>query len=375
MSQRGMGAAVTLRMRYANLHQLLRRASRTKNVISFAGGLPAPETFPREALAECSTRAMFELSEPLQYDWAEGRPGLRTLIAERLNARGANISASEVVITNGAQEALSLILQVLKPEAVEVDRATYPGALELMTAQACRLSVNQSEAVRYAMPSMHNPFGWSMSDDQRANLLNAKFVIEDDAYAELRFDGDVRPTLLKDSRSHVFHVGSFSKTLSPGLRVGYVVAPPQFIGRLREVKGDRDLHANGVCQAVVEHYLRTHDFDERLQTLRSFYQQRAERLLAVMPHMHGVRFWVPQGGFSVWLETELAMSDEEFLNRAIANGVSVDPGSLFRPKGSAETLAMRLSFSAVPMEQIGEGVDRLAATLERALHGREAVAA
>lgn len=310
---------------------------------------------------------MRELGARAETDAPEGREGLRSLIAERLNARGANVSSAEVIITNGSHEALSLILDVLGAERVEVDRATSPGALELFKAHRCHAIAGTRQALRYAMPSLHSPFGWSLGASERESVLESHLIIEDDAFAELRFDGLTPAPLLQAAPKRVFHVGSFSKTVSPELRVGYVVAPPHWLGLLRAAKAARQVQGNGVAQAIVQVFLERHDFDARLATLRAHYAKRAQVLLNLLPSLPTVRFWVPQGGFSVWLETDVMMPDEAFRSLALQHGVSVDIGSRFQASGQRTPgLAMRLCFSSVPVEQMAVGVQRLGSCLARA---------
>lgn len=355
-------------MRSHAIDRLLRLA-RGAGVISFAGGLPAADTLPREEMLDAAREALLRMGEsPLQYDWPEGRPSLRTLIANRLQGRGAQVDADDVLITSGAQDALGLAVEVLGCREIEVDEITYPGAVDLFAARGIVAVTDRSAAVAYTMPAVHNPWGWSATPLQRAASLCAEWVIEDDAYAELRFDGGAPTPLLAEAPERVFHIGTVSKTLSPGLRIGWLVAPRRWHKPLREAKARRDLHASGLTQAIAEILMGHGRYDLRLARLRRYYSERCERLLAVLPAVARARFTVPSGGFSLWLEAECAESDEVFLKRALANGVAFDPGVLFRPEeGDApERLGMRLSFSSVEPSLFDEGIQRLALTLQQA---------
>ncbi len=364
-------------MRTPRIDTLLRAAAHRKGVISFAGGLPAPETFPRAELATAAEEATCAMGEaPLQYDWPEGRGTLRQIIASRLNARGARVDPEDVHITNGAQDALSLALDVLQPTEVHVDHATYPGALDIFAAKGVRTFASQAAQVWYVMPAVHNPWGWTLKAEDRERVLKAAIILEDDAYADLLFEGPAPRPLLADAPQKTFAMGTFSKTVSPGLRVGWLVAPQMWRSRLREAKQRRDVQAGGLAQAMVERLLMRGGFDERLEKLRAHYQDRCERLLALLPKVHGIRFGWPQGGFSVWVETEGFDSDERLLARALVHGVAFDPGTLFRAEPHLHsTLSFRLSFSAVPMDQMEEGVTRLAKALDEARAAKRPVAA
>ncbi len=364
-------------MRTPGIDKLLRTAAHTKGIISFAGGLPAPETFPRAELAQAAEAATTTMGEgPLQYDWPEGRHTLRQLIADRLRARGARVDAEDVHITNGAQDALSLALEVLGANEIYVDRATYPGALDVFQANGLQVVSTRTSAVWYVMPAVHNPYGWRMSGARRAQALKAGIIIEDDAYADLYFDGRVPRPLLADAPRKTFSIGTFSKTVSPGLRVGWLVAPQPWRTKLREAKARRDCQAGGLAQAMIERLIAQDGFDERLERLRLHYRARSERLLELLPQLPGIRFGLPEGGFSVWVETEAVDADERLLARALARGVAFDPGTLFRAEPHAHsTLAFRLSFSAVPVDQMQEGIARLASALTEARAAKRPAAA
>lgn len=347
-------------MPHPGYESLLRSAANDAKVISFAGGLPAPETFPRKALGAAAMHAAQSFGhDALQYDWSEGRPALREHIAARLRARGADVVADDVIVTNGAQQALALVLDVLEPPAVQVDPESYSSALQLFRGRGCAPRASEKLALRYAMPAIDNPWGRAMRDAERAEVLDARWVIEDDAYADLRFDGPSLPPLLAEARAKVFHVGSFSKTLSPGLRVGWLVPPKRWRERIKKAKNQRDLQTSGLAQSVVERYLAHTDFDARLARLRGLYGARAAKLTQALREHPALCFVRPAGGFSVWVETTRVGSEADLLARALTAGVAFEPGSLFRchPR---RAIAMRLSFSSLEPSRYVEGVRRLA---------------
>lgn len=344
------------------VEELQRQSSGNPRILSLAGGLPAPETFPRAALAKAlgATRA-----EALQYDWPEGRAALRRWIAARLRRRGADVSADDVLLTSGAQQALDIAVRLTLPDGRRVFRvpdACYPGALELFTSYGCALVGARGVAeLEYTMPAIENPTGRTLPPKARAALLAQDHVlIEDDAYAELAFDGVVPAPLLADARDRVLYVGTLSKTLCPGLRLGWLITPPRLSEAARRAKVHADLQGNTFAQSVVERYLGEEDYEQRLDWLRSFYSQRADALMsALRRHLPQCRFEAPRGGFSLWVTTPDVADDVELLRCAIANGTSFDPGHDFRRHRSRTPLAFRLAFSSTPAEDMDEAVRRL----------------
>jgi 2-aminoadipate transaminase len=323
-------------------------------VISFAGGLPSPALFPRGILARSFLRAV--RSPALQYGWPEGSEVLRRWVSERLRARGARIGPGEILITSGAQQAIDLATRLLcrRGDRIAVDAESYPGALDLFRSRGLQPSLT-AQPVRYAMPAMHNPWG------RAAAISPDGVVLEDDAYAELRFDGASPPTLLASARASVFHIGTFSKTLCPGLRVGWLVPPARWFRASLRLKRDEDLQSGGLAQAVLEGYLASIDWDARLARLRRCYARKAERLIdSLRRHLPGWRFREPEGGFSVWVEPDGEGSSTGLLRLAVEEGTSFDPGRSFRPSPVDRPLALRLCFSAVEESGIDEGVRRLA---------------
>lgn len=270
------------------------------------------------------------------------------------------VQPNDVIITNGAQDALAIAMEVIGTLQIHVDRFTYPGALDIFEAAQCAPDSRHFQDATYVMPVVSNPIGSMMTAEERARCLEAEVIIEDDAYAELLFDGPPPRPLLADAPDKVYYIGTFSKTLCPGLRVGWLIAPAAVRAKVLAIKARRDLQACGLSQAVVERLLSSPEYEPRLEKLRTHYQQRCMRLLNALSHIPGVRFTVPNGGFSVWLETDLPGSDASWLYTALENGVAFDPGGLFLADSERpHPLSMRLSFSSVPIEHIEMGVARL----------------
>jgi 2-aminoadipate transaminase len=356
-------------------------------VIGFAGGLPSEKLFPRSRLARAFVSAMGRSGAPgLQYGWAEGSPRLRAFFAERLVQRGARITADDVIVTSGAQQAIAIALQLIMPRGgrVAVDEDTYPALLDLLRARGLRAVPNLTAATSaYAMPAISNPSGQGATRARRRALVEGgAMIIEDDAYADLRFAGPPPPSLLAEAPERVFHVGTLSKILCPGLRIGWLVPPPAFRARALALKQGSDLQASSLGQAVVEEYLNGSgagrdpslagkgrlDFEARLVRLRTFYRRRAETLAAaIRRHLPSWRFSFPEGGFAIWASTEERLDEARFLAAALHEGVSFDPGSQFRSSDATDDrpTALRLCFSFVGLAQMDEGMRRLARAFGR----------
>ncbi|WP_437813496.1 PLP-dependent aminotransferase family protein [Sorangium sp. So ce1078] len=361
------GPRLGLGLGLGRFETLTRRAADTPGLISFAGGLPAPGEFPRSKLAASFVRALQTPSCPaLQYGWPEGDEDLRSWIAGQLRRRGASVTRDDVIVTSGAQQAVSLAAQMVRgPDArIGVDAESYPGALELFRALGATVIDDGSHVdAYYLMPAVSNPRGRRLSPHGRAKVLSTlRPIIEDDAYADLCFDGAVPRPLLAEAPDRVFHVGTFSKTLCPGLRVGWLVPPRALRADVLKLKQADDLQAASLPQAILEDYLRNEDFDQRLVRLREFYARRAARMeQALRRYLPGWRFESPAGGFAIWVEPDAEPNEAFFLAAAIEHGVAFDPGSLFRANGAVTPFALRLCFSSVSRdEDLDEGVRRLA---------------
>lgn len=365
------------------VERLQRECAEDPAVIGFAGGLPDPALFPRQALAASASRVLLAEGEAaLQYAWPEGRAGLRRWIATHLRGLGAVVDPDDVIITSGAQQAIAVACDVLVARGcqVAVDAASYPGALDLLRAREARLvpTLTGGVAAAYAMPAMTNPCGEVVAESTLDELVAAArahgaVLIEDDAYGLLGFDRGRGARLLAKDRDHVVHVGTFSKVLCPGLRVGWLVPPPGRREAVLEAKRVSDLHSNGLAQAIVEDLLGRIDLERYLAGARRHYADKAERLTgALARHLPSWSFAAPRGGFSVWVETPEPGDDAAFLEVAASHGVTFDPGAGYLPGGRPPTMCLRLSFSLVDRGRIDEGVRRLARAWARFRHGTAA---
>ncbi|MGZ3423022.1 MAG: aminotransferase class I/II-fold pyridoxal phosphate-dependent enzyme, partial [Polyangiales bacterium] len=264
--------------------------------------------------------------------------------------------------TSGAQQAIALAIDALCPSRIAVDEETYPAALDLFRSRG--IAAGGSGDAIYTMPGVDNPRGVGLRD-RSALLARGLPVLADEAYSELRFDGVLERPLLADARDRVFHIGTVSKTLCPGLRVGWLVPPRAFLGQVLRFKHDVDLQAGSLSQAVLESFLSRDDFDARLARARKFYVARAKRMARALSRVPGLRFSMPEGGFAIFVETELAGDDRRLLELATEGGVSFDPGRLFRHDDRSAPIAFRLCFSNVSATEIDEGIRRLSSALQR----------
>jgi 2-aminoadipate transaminase len=353
--------------------ELLRRAATTRGLISLAGGLPDARLFPRRALGKAFLTALeVRGTAALQYGWPEGLRDVREHVADRLRRRGANVAPERIIITSGAQQAILLSLATLgKCGSVGVDAETYPGALAAFRSCGARpVELGERADAYYVMPAIGNPRGLPMPERSKTALLERlgrerTYAIEDDAYEATAFSGASPRPLLADLPERVFHVGTFSKTLCPGLRIGWLVPPVRLAARALKRKQTHDLEANGLAQALLAEYLAGDDFDRRLARARRRYQGKAELLCSsVRRHLPSFRFDVPRGGFSLWLESDLRLNELELLSAAVNEGVSFDLGSTFKVTPS-EGLSLRLCFSAAASADLEPAVARLARALRR----------
>lgn len=301
----------------------------------------------------------------LQYGWPEGDEKLRLWLATRLCSNGAGISRDDVVVTSGAQQALAIAVDLLLQPGDEilVDERCYPGALDLFRRAGARPTTAWTPQTRaaYVMPGCSNPQGLGVTEQRRREILLGNVpVIADEAYAELRFDHGRERLLLNDARERVWHIGTFSKTLCPGLRVGYLVPPPAQLAKVCEMKRNADLECGGLSQSVLSEFLSHDNYDARLARTRRLYESQAHKLVrALRRRLPSFRFKEPEGGFTVFVETDCVGDEVALLEKATEHGVCFDPGSMFCPDANPSPIAMRLSFSSVSALWMDEAVSRL----------------
>jgi 2-aminoadipate transaminase len=354
------------------IDQLQRRAANHPGVIPLAGGLPADELLPRAELAHAmesiltnraqSTGRRAE-SAPFRRSWPDSVHKLRGWIADRLNRRGARVDDEDVLITAGAQHALALVARTLRPGLrIAVGDESYPAAIGTFTAAQHDVICDGEADAHYVVEGVSVPHGTDTVTSRRDELLaSGAFLIADEACVELRFDGRVPRPLYADAPDRVWHIGSFSKVICPGIGVGWLVPPRHARADVLARTRRDELQQGSLVQAALARLLVDHDHDERVGRARALYAERAAIAIdALRRHLPSWRVFEPEGGTGVWVESDLDGDDVEVMATAIANGVSVDPGCVFRPGGQGSPMAFRLSFAAAPLVDLEEGIRRLA---------------
>ncbi|GAB6848868.1 PLP-dependent aminotransferase family protein [Paraburkholderia kururiensis] len=356
-------------------------------VISFAGGLPSPATFPVEEMREASERILRDApAAALQYSATEGYLPLREWVAARYSVGGVQIRPTQVLITTGSQQALDLLGKVLVcPQSpVLVETPTYLGALQSFSLyEPHYVQVPTDEAglipagltpeltagarLLYAQPNFQNPTGRRLPLERRRALaefaMNAPFpVVEDDPYGALDYAGEPLPTLLSMAPEHIVHLGSFSKVLAPGLRVGYIVAPEELHFKLVQAKQATDLHTPSFTQRIVHEVVKDGFLDRHVPTIRALYRDQCAAMLAALERYmpEGVSWNRPEGGMFIWVSLPAHIDSMKLLEEAVANNVAFVPGAPFYAD-HPEHNKLRLSFVTVPPAKIDEGVAKLAA--------------
>lgn len=352
-------------------------------VISFAGGLPAPELFDLDGW-----RAAFDVAldrRALQYAPTEGAPALRAAIAARMTGRGLPTTPDDLLVTTGSQQALTLVATaLLRPGAVvAVEEPTYLAALQCFRFADARIvpvasdeegmdPVALAEVLRdfrpalvYLVPTFANPTGRTLSVARRRAIAalaeeHDTWVVEDDPYGELRYRGDPVPPLALES-DRVLYLGSLSKIGAPGLRLGWLRAPAQLLPTVVIAKQAADLHTSTVDQAAAAAYLAVTDLDAHVRMLRQEYRARRDAMIAALPTTFpvGTTWTDPDGGMFVWVRLPADRDAATLLPKALAENVAFVPGAPFYAT-TPDRATLRLSFTTSPPGEIAEGLTRLA---------------
>ncbi|WP_306750170.1 aminotransferase-like domain-containing protein [Saccharothrix yanglingensis] len=367
------------------VRDLLALANRPE-VISFAGGLPAPELFDVDGLRAAFDQALSRRT--LQYAPTEGDVDLRALVAARMTRRGLPTTAADLLVTTGSQQALALVVTaLLEPgSVVAVEEPTYLAALQCFQLAGARVvpvagdehgvdpaalaEVVERErpGLLYLVPTFANPTGRTLDAGRRAAVAavadrHGLWVVEDDPYGELRFRGEPVPPLASFS-DRVLHLGSFSKIGAPGLRLGWLRAPEALLRTLVIVKQAADLHTSVLDQAAAAVYLGATDLDEHVRGLCAAYRERRDAMVAALPSTtpEGTRWTDPDGGMFVWLTLPGDVDTGELVGKALERDVAFVPGAAFYAT-TPDRSTMRLSFTTNTPDGIAEGMRRLATVL------------
>ena len=368
-------------------------------ILNFAGGLPSPETFPVEAMRAACASVLAEgsvVAKPsLQYASSEGLPELRQWVASELGKQGATVSPDQVLITTGSQQGLDLIAKVLidKDSRLLVESPTYLGALQAFTPMqpavesiesdsggvcpsALREALQKGERPRfiYLLPNFQNPTGRTMDEARREAVIavcreHGLPVVEDNPYGELWFDAPPPKPLLARWPEGVVYLGSFSKILAPGLRLGYIVAPPALYPKLLQAKQAADLHTPGFNQRVVAEVIKDGFLDQHVPTIRARYHAQRDAMLAALGRElgpTGAEWTQPVGGMFVWVRLPERLNAQALLPKAVDAGMAFVPGAPFYA-GEPDARALRLSFVTSTPEQIDKGMAALGRVVQQAM--------
>jgi 2-aminoadipate transaminase len=363
-------------------------------VISFAGGLPAPELFDAPGLRAAFAAALDDQAygRTLQYSTTEGDPDLRRLIAARMGTRGLPTEADDVLITSGSQQALTLIAAVLvEPgDTVLVEEPSYLAALQCFQMAGARvvpvpcdddgldpeaipaLVRRERPKLLYTVPTFHNPTGRTLPLERRVALAQAAarvglWIVEDDPYGELRYRGEPVPHVasLPGAEDRTIALSTLSKVLVPGLRIGWLRAPSALRRALVVAKQAADLHTSTIDQAAAAHWLDACDLDAHIAGLRAVYAPRRDALVGALAETlpEGSRWTRPDGGMFVWVRLPDGWDADALLQEALAREVAFVPGWPFFP-GQPDRATLRLSFTTHTEAEIAEGLGRLRAAVD-----------
>ena len=379
-------------LRASDIREILKITQRAE-VISFAGGLPAPELFPVEEMKQISRLLMEESGRvALQYSTTEGYEPLRQKIAARIGRKfQTQASAEEVMITSGSQQALDFTGKLFLDagDVVLCESPTYLAAISAFRAYQPEfidvptdddgmiieeleriLATTDNVKLVYVIPDFQNPTGRTWSRERRRRFIETVSrygvaVLEDNPYGELRFEGEILPSIKSmDREGLVIGTGTFSKTFCPGMRIGWLVAAPPVIEKYVLIKQGADLCTSLRNQMEIDLFMERFDFEGNLVRLTELYRQRRNSMVAALEAMmpEGVSFTRPQGGLFLWVKLPERIKAIELLKRCLEQNVAFVPGDSFFPNGGVEN-TLRLNYSNMPEDRIREGVARLAAAI------------
>jgi 2-aminoadipate transaminase len=364
------------------------------DVISFAGGLPAPTVFPvRDFRDACSWVLDHNAEHALQYGPTEGYPPLKDYLIESMSKYELPAVCENILFTNGSQQALDLLGRAFinRGDKVITGEPTYLGAIQAwnvyepqyltvpldddgmrMDELQARLEANPGVKFIYVLPNFHNPAGTTLPLERRLRLVELAaahgcFIIEDDPYGQLRFEGEDITPIFALHKENTIYLSTFSKTLAPGLRLGWIVAPEQVIARLVQAKQGADLHTSTLVQYLAYDICQRGLLRAHVRKIRQVYRERRDTMLKSMEaHFPPEVTWTrPQGGLFLWARMPECINADDLLKVAVEEKVAFVPGNAFYPGGNAGHCCMRLNFSYSPPDVIEEGIKRLARAIKR----------
>jgi 2-aminoadipate transaminase len=350
-------------------------------ITSFAGGLPSPATFPVERMKAAFDAVLSKNGKvALQYGPTDGYAPLREWVANTLSTPGSQISPDQVLMVAGSQQGLDLLGKVLVDEGskVLVETPSYLGALQAFSVYdpefvslptdenglipSAVADVGQGAALLYALPNFQNPTGRTLPLERRQQLVEicARMgipLIEDNPYGDLSYKAAPLPKMLNMNPNGVVYMGSFSKVLTPGIRLGYVVAPLPLARKLEQAKQATDLHTSQLTQMVVHEVIKDGFLEEHIPTIRQLYSDQCQAMLSALTEFFpaGVKWTKPEGGMFIWVTLPAHIDSTKLLEEAIKQNVAYVPGAPFYANAPQHN-TFRLSFVTVPPEKIRAGV-------------------
>lgn len=371
----------------SEIRELLKLTQRPE-VISFAGGLPAPELFPVDIVKEVTSEILDEQgTSALQYGTTEGYTPLREKIAKRMEVFGIKATAEDILITSGSQQGLDFTGKIfLDPgDVVLCESPSYLGALNAFKAYQPKfievptddygMKMDELEKILestdrikviYVIPDFQNPSGRTWSVERREKLIELanKYnlpVVEDNPYGELRFEGEIPPSIKSmDTEGRVIFLGTFSKTFCPGFRLGWTHASKELLNKYIMVKQGADLQASTISQMTLNKYLEKYNLDDHIEKIKKVYVKRRDLMLKTMEEEFpsGVKFTRPEGGLFTWVTLPQHINARDLAKKAIEKNVAFVPGGSFFPNGGNEN-TLRINYSNMDEERIVLGVKRL----------------
>jgi 2-aminoadipate transaminase len=391
----------THNMESSAIRELL-KVTQDPEIISFAGGLPAPDLFPMREVEEACLYVTRELGrEALQYSATEGVYPLKEFLADSMHKYGIPATPENILLTNGSQQALDLIGRIfIDPDRfILTGRPTYLGAIQAWRAYQAKFHTMQVDdegmvvdeiehayekvvqdngrppAFIYVLPNFHNPAGTTLPLERRFKLAEVATkldlaVIEDDPYGQLRFEGEDITPICNLIPERTIYLGTFSKTMAPGLRLGWIVASEALMAKLIQAKQGCDLHTGTFVQYVANDICQRGFLKPHIKKIREFYKERRDTMVEALTEFwpEGCRWTHPQGGLFLWAQVPESINTEVFLReKALVEKVAYVPGKSFYPNADGGHNAMRLNFSYSSPEVIVEGIKRLGMAIKKEL--------
>lgn len=379
----------------SEIRELLKLTQRPE-VISFAGGLPAPELFPVEELKRVAKEVLEENgTTALQYGPTEGYEPLRQKIVERMKKVNVDVAVDNILVTSGSQQGLDFAARIfINPgDVIICESPSYLGAINAFKAYEPKfvevetddegmimeylekaLEENDNAKFIYVIPDFQNPSGKTWSEERRKKLVELanKYnvaILEDNPYGELRFEGEFLPAVKHyDTEGRVIFLGTFSKIFCPGLRLGWVAADKEVLNKFIMVKQGADLQSSTISQMEVAKFLEIYDIEEHIEKLKQVYKKRKDLMIKTMEEEfpEGVKFTDPEGGLFTWVVLPEHINARELAVKALEKNVAFVPGGSFFPNGGNEN-TFRMNYSNMDEERIVEGVKRLGEVLRQVI--------